>query len=250
MMASTWFDSVRRYSPQRACAKVGLVFAFAVAITLIAFSSPDAVAEPSSEPEHISSQVTDAHILHRTYPALPESAKSHHVAGGTVGVEVTISPSGDVTSVGRIGDPTLGEAAAQAVREWKYSPFLQNGLPVEVVTIQVVEFKTSPPSKKPAVIGWSLFAGLCFLVVLAWWQFTRDRRQHPRWRRRLLLVGLTLVSISLLQLLVEFVYRYGLGAFFWPTQAVGMWVFVNDVICLVAAASCLVGQGAGKWAAV
>ena len=90
-------------------------------------------------PVHVPSEDADAHILQRTYPTLPESGRSQHIAGGTVGLEVTISSSGSVSSVRRIiGDPTLGEAASQAVRGWKYRPFLKDGVPVEVVTVQTV----------------------------------------------------------------------------------------------------------------
>jgi TonB family protein len=248
---SRWLNSVRLLTTKYDLSRVGLVLAFGVTMIVTAVIGFDAAAAQSFEPEHIPSELAESHILQRTYPALPESAKSQHIAGGTVGVEVTISASGDVSSVGRIiGDPTLGEAAAQAVRDWKYRPFLKDGVPIEVVTVQVVEFRTSPPSKKPFVIGWSLFAGLCLLMVLAWVQFTRDSRQHPLWRKRLLLIGLSMLSLSLLQLLVEGIFRYGFGALFWPTHAVGVWVLVNGLICLVAAALCLVGKGAGKWASI
>ncbi len=202
-------------------------------------------------PVHVPSEDADAHILQRTYPTLPESGRSQHIAGGTVGLEVTISSSGSVSSVRRIiGDPTLGEAASQAVRGWKYRPFLKDGVPVEVVTVQTVEFKTSPPSKKPFVIGWSLFGALCFLVALAWLQQTRDKRQYPQWRKWLLFAGLAVLSISLVQLSGEFIYRYGFGHPLWPTPRISSWTYVNGLMCLIAAVLCLFGKGAGRWASL
>jgi TonB family protein len=203
-------------------------------------------------PIHVSGQDAEAHLLQRTYPMLPASAQSVGIQGGTVGVEVTISPLGNVSSVRRIiGDPTLGEAASEAVRGWKYRPFLDNGIPVEVVAVQTVEFRTSPPSRKPFVIGWSLFGLLCFLVALPWIRLLKSNGQHLQLlpRNWLFLAGLTMLTISLLQLVLEFVYRYGLKQPLWFAPE-SWWVIANGWMCLVAAVLCLIGKGAGKWASL
>ena len=39
------------------------------------------------------------------------------------------------------GDPVLGRAATEAVRQWKYKPYYLNGEPVEVETQISVNFK-------------------------------------------------------------------------------------------------------------
>ena len=50
--------------------------------------------------------------------------------GGIVGLTVLSTP-----------DPTLADAAVDAVRQWRYQPTLLNGQPVEVVTTISVNFR-------------------------------------------------------------------------------------------------------------
>jgi protein TonB len=39
------------------------------------------------------------------------------------------------------GDPQLAHAAVEAVKQWKYKPYLLNGEPVEIQTQVTVKFK-------------------------------------------------------------------------------------------------------------
>jgi protein TonB len=61
---------------------------------------------------------------------------------GTVELTTTISKSGDITHVKIVsGDPQLAKAAADAVKQWKYKPYLLNGEPVDIQTVVTVNFK-------------------------------------------------------------------------------------------------------------
>jgi protein TonB len=61
---------------------------------------------------------------------------------GVVSLGATISKDGDVTNVKQLsGDKSLGAAAVDAVKEWKYKPYLLDGHPVEVQTTISVDFK-------------------------------------------------------------------------------------------------------------
>jgi protein TonB len=54
----------------------------------------------------------------------------------------TISKNGDISAVKILsGDPQLSHAAVDAVKQWKYKPYLLNGLPVEIQTQVTVNFK-------------------------------------------------------------------------------------------------------------
>jgi len=67
-------------------------------------------------------------------PKYPKDAQKAHVEG-TVILKVFISESGDVESLCVIQGPAmLQQAAVDAVKTWKYKPFLLNGEPVEVMT--------------------------------------------------------------------------------------------------------------------
>ena len=55
-------------------------------------------------------------------PAYPEMAKSMHLAG-TVKVQITITPQGQVRDAKVIGGhPLLADAAMRAISKWKYEP--------------------------------------------------------------------------------------------------------------------------------
>ena len=61
---------------------------------------------------------------------------------GIVELQANISKSGSISGVKQLsGDPILGRAAMDAVRQWKYKPYFLNGEPVEIQTQVTVNFK-------------------------------------------------------------------------------------------------------------
>ena len=59
-------------------------------------------------------------VKNQVAPAYPELAKTMHIQG-TVKVEVTISPAGNVTNAKVVGGhPVLAEAAVKAVEKWRF----------------------------------------------------------------------------------------------------------------------------------
>ncbi len=70
-------------------------------------------------------------LLHRVDPQYPELAKSQHIQGAVV-LEAQVLGDGTVGNIAVLrGDPLLAEAAASAVKQWKYQPYSVNGQPVE-----------------------------------------------------------------------------------------------------------------------
>jgi TonB family protein len=73
-------------------------------------------------------------------PKYPDEAKKARIQG-TVVLDATISKKGDVENLQiTSGHPILVPAAIDAVKQWKYKPFLLNGKPVEVQTQIEVKF--------------------------------------------------------------------------------------------------------------
>ena len=87
----------------------------------------------------ISSGVAQGNLISQTRPTYPPIAKAARVSG-TVVLQATISKSGTITNLRVIsGNAMLQQAALDAVRQWRYKPYLLNGDPVEVdTTVNVV----------------------------------------------------------------------------------------------------------------
>ena len=89
---------------------------------------------------NISQGVSQGLLMKKVNPVYPRSALSMHVEG-TVQLMATISKTGDITAVKILsGDSQLTHAAADAVKQWKYKPYLLNGEPVEIQTQVTVKF--------------------------------------------------------------------------------------------------------------
>jgi TonB family protein len=89
----------------------------------------------------ISSGVSQTFLLRKVDPEYPPEAKDEHIEG-VVRLEVNIDREGNVSNLEPIsGDPALAAAAIEAVRQWKYRPYLLHGEPVEVDTQVEVNFR-------------------------------------------------------------------------------------------------------------
>jgi periplasmic protein TonB len=76
-------------------------------------------------------------------PGYPTIAQSSRIEGRVV-IEAIVGPTGDVTSLRVVQSvPFLNEAALAAVRQWKYTPTLLNGVPVSIILTVSVDFKLS-----------------------------------------------------------------------------------------------------------
>ncbi len=61
---------------------------------------------------------------------------------GAVKLLATVGKTGSITAIKVIsGEPLLGQAAMEAVKQWKYKPYLLNGDPVEIQTEVTINFK-------------------------------------------------------------------------------------------------------------
>lgn len=88
-----------------------------------------------------SSGVAEGLIIQKTPPIYPPIARETRTQG-TVVLAATISKTGAIESLHVIsGSPMLQQAALNAVKTWRYRPYLLNGEPVEVETSVNVVFK-------------------------------------------------------------------------------------------------------------
>ena len=108
---------------------------------------PNLVNATSNEPKpvlqtlNVSQGVSQGLLIKKVQPFYPRNALSMHVEGA-VELMATISTSGNITAVKVLsGDQLLTRAAVDAVKQWKYKPYLLNAAPVEIQTQITVNFK-------------------------------------------------------------------------------------------------------------
>lgn len=91
-------------------------------------------------PIHISGGVVAGMLVHKTTPPYPSIAVAMHQEG-TVVLQATISKTGIIENLRVLSGPAmLQQSALDAVRDWRYRPYLLNGEPVEVETTVNVIF--------------------------------------------------------------------------------------------------------------
>lgn len=88
----------------------------------------------------VSGGVIEGNLLNKTVPLYPALAKTARIQGAVV-LHAIISKQGSIENLSVVsGHPMLVQAAMDAVKRWKYRPYILNGEPVEVETTVTVNF--------------------------------------------------------------------------------------------------------------
>ena len=97
--------------------------------------------ETPSEPRIVGGSIKEPVKVKSVPPKYPNDAKRAGMAGVVI-LECTISPKGEVADTRVLrGLPLLSEAAIEAVRQWRYTPTLLEGVAVPVIMTVTVNFK-------------------------------------------------------------------------------------------------------------
>jgi protein TonB len=105
-------------------------------------SATPTVAPKIATPQRVrvSSGVSTGMLVRKVPPTYPPLARQARIQG-TVILQAMISKEGTIENLQLIsGHPMLAPAAIEAVKQWKYKPYLLNGEPVEVETQVQVNF--------------------------------------------------------------------------------------------------------------
>jgi protein TonB len=88
----------------------------------------------------ISAGVADGMIIHKTPPVYPKFAQDAHITGKVV-LKATITKQGTIEGVQVLSGPKiLAPSAVDAVRTWKYKPYMLDNQPIAVETNITVVF--------------------------------------------------------------------------------------------------------------
>jgi TonB family protein len=105
-------------------------------------SAPVSLASASTKDRlaQLSPDAADALLTNRVEPEYPDAARRSHIQG-TVTVDTLVGADGKVLEANALsGSPQLTEAAAAAVRQWRYKPHVVNGKKVAFRTQVPVTF--------------------------------------------------------------------------------------------------------------
>src|SRR5262249_9404726 len=95
---------------------------------------------PPSGVTRIDGAVAQGNLISQTTPVYPELARAARVQG-VVTLSAVISKEGAVENLTVVsGHPLLTQAALDAVKQWRYKPYVLDGQPVAVQTTITVNF--------------------------------------------------------------------------------------------------------------
>jgi TonB family protein len=102
----------------------------------------------------VSADVMQSLITYRTMPVYPQAAERQGIQG-TVLLDTVVGKDGRVLEVHPAsGPPELANAAMDAVKNWRFSPFTLDGDAIEVETTIGVEFRINDPGPgAPGALG-------------------------------------------------------------------------------------------------
>ena len=99
---------------------------------------------PAPAPTRTSADSPTGRLIHRVEPSYPAEARKQHIQGSVV-LEVQVLSDGTVGNISIVkGNPLLAGAAVQAVRQWKYQPYVMDGRSVESQTRVTISFSLPP----------------------------------------------------------------------------------------------------------
>lgn len=122
----------RRFAIAASCVLVALVTcASALALRM---DVTDPGSQNTAAPKKVDAKAVAVNLITKVPPVYPDDAKKAGITGSVV-LGATIGKDGAVENLKVVSGPAeLQQSAIDAVRQWKYKPFLLNGDPIEVET--------------------------------------------------------------------------------------------------------------------
>ena len=125
-----------------ACVALGIVTAasaVALRVGVDSHGSADKQNAKKGAPHSVPAGIMQENVISKVTPKYPPEAKTARIQG-TVVLDAAIDKAGRVDSLKVVSGPgELQQSSLEAVRQWRYKPFLLNGKPIEVeTTINVV----------------------------------------------------------------------------------------------------------------
>ena len=100
-----------------------------------------AIALAQDAPKKITRAEALSALVTKIQPEYPPMARQLRVQG-TVELEISVAETGEVAKVDIVsGNPILTNPAVQAVKRWKFRPFMEDGKAIRVLAPVTLDFK-------------------------------------------------------------------------------------------------------------
>ena len=108
---------------------------------LVPANQPTSTDTKAGDLVDVPEEYADDQIIHRIHPVYPKHARLKQLHGVVV-LQAVVNKQGKVDSLQLIsGDPLLAQAAADAVKQWRYKPFSRDGEAIDFQTRVTVDFE-------------------------------------------------------------------------------------------------------------
>ena len=126
----------RRFAIAAACALVAVVTCTSALALRMDVTEPTSQnpATPGTQTKKVSAADAAQNVLSKVTPVYPQEAKEKKITGSVV-LAAVIGKDGTVEELRVASGPgPLQKSALDAVRQWRYKPFLLNGVAIEIKT--------------------------------------------------------------------------------------------------------------------
>src|SRR5690348_13360745 len=115
-------------------------YLLASSFIVIGLACAIAAQDTTATARKVTPDVAQALLVSRVAPIYPPLARQARIQG-TVILDIIVNKAGEIRDVKLVsGHPMLAPAAIDAVKQWRYRPYILNGEPVEVETQITVNF--------------------------------------------------------------------------------------------------------------
>ena len=106
-----------------------------------------AKATPPTLSAPVSQGISGGRLLSRIAPVYPDQAQTQRIQGRVI-VEAMVMEDGSVGDLKVVqGHPLLAQSAVDAVKRWRYRPFMLDGKPIQRETTITIDFRLAPKTR-------------------------------------------------------------------------------------------------------
>lgn len=121
-------------------------YVLCMAIVAVACAAQQSTDSASPSVAQLSPAEADKLLMERVVPQYPEAGVTNHIQNNEL-LSLQIDEQGNVTDAKvKMGHPAFAQPSLDAVKQWKYRPYLVNDSPVRFETTALIAYRSFDPS--------------------------------------------------------------------------------------------------------